>query len=287
MSIKAALLAEAKSIDTAVELDSIFESVELSSEVKAKFSTVFESVVKQKAVALAESHIEAIASRADELVEAKAEEKLDALSEQVNKYFDHIVESWLTENKLAVENGLKVQMFESLLSSMKDTFVEHNIIVPTESVDVIAEIEDELAEAQTELSKIVDANVILKEEIRGMKREKVIAESIAALTDVQKDKVMTLSEGIEFSDTFATKLESIVEMVGASKPISMLSEKLDSDADGLNFKDEKEVEKKEEKEVEKKEKKEKKEDGKAEDKDRKSLDESVIDPAVLQYMNFR
>lgn len=273
MSIKAALLAEAKEINTAVELDSIFESVELSSEVKAKFSTVFESVVKQKAVELAESHIEAIADRAESLAEAKVAESHEALSEQISKYFEHITEMWLTENKLAVENGLKVQMFESLLESMKETFVEHNIIVPTESVDVIAEIEDELAEAHVELNKMVDANVVLKEEIRGMKREQAIAESISGLTDVQKDKVMTLAEGIDFSETFGTKLGAIVEMVSAAKPISMLGEAIDSDKDGLSQKDEPE-----EKEVEK-EKKETKEA-------KKPLKES-IDPAVAQYMNFR
>ena len=69
--LKEQLLAEAQNLDTPVELDSIFESVELSDEVKANFTTVFEQAVKANAVKLAESHINQIAERSDELVEAQ------------------------------------------------------------------------------------------------------------------------------------------------------------------------------------------------------------------------
>lgn len=44
--LKEQLLAEAQNLDTPVELDSIFESVELSDDVKATFTTVFEQAVK-------------------------------------------------------------------------------------------------------------------------------------------------------------------------------------------------------------------------------------------------
>ena len=54
--LKELLMTEAKTIDASVALDSIFESVQLSPEAKANFSTVFEATVKKHAVALAESH---------------------------------------------------------------------------------------------------------------------------------------------------------------------------------------------------------------------------------------
>ncbi|UQJ95005.1 prohead core pprotein [Klebsiella phage CPRSA] len=53
--LKEQLLAEAQNLDTPVELDSIFESVELSDDVKATFTTVFEQAVKAGAAKLAES----------------------------------------------------------------------------------------------------------------------------------------------------------------------------------------------------------------------------------------
>ncbi|UYD60180.1 capsid assembly scaffolding protein [Aeromonas phage avDM12-TAAL] len=218
MSIKDQLLSEAKNITLGVELDSIFESVELAPEVKAKFSTVFESVVKEHAVKLAESHVEQIAEEADRLVEEKSAEKVEQLSEQVNKYFDHLVENWMEENKIAVDNGIKVQMFESLLGSMKAVFVEHNVVVPEESVDVVAEMEEELREARQELNGALDKVSELKESIVSIKRDQIVAEATKDLTEIQKGKVMSLSEGIPFGETFSDKLTAIVEMVSAVKP---------------------------------------------------------------------
>ncbi|AAQ17885.1 gp22 prohead core scaffold protein [Aeromonas phage Aeh1] len=232
MSIKDQLLSEAKNITLGVELDSIFESVELAPEVKAKFSTVFESVVKQHAVTLAESHVAQIAEEADRLVEEKSAEKVEQLSEQVNKYFDHLVETWMEENKIAVDNGIKVQMFESLLGSMKAVFVEHNVSVPEESVDVVAEMEEELREARNELNGALDKVSELKESIVTIKRDQVVAEATKDLTEIQKGKVMSLSEGIAFGDTFADKLTAIVEMVSAVKPQEQPAAQID---ENLNF----------------------------------------------------
>ncbi|ADM79861.1 prohead core scaffold protein [Aeromonas phage phiAS5] len=216
--LKDQLLAEAKNITLGVELDGIFESVELAPEVKTKFSAVFESVVKQHAANLAESHIAQIAEEADRLVEEKSTEKVAQLSEQVNKYFEHLVETWMEENKLAVDNGIKVQMFESLLGSMKAVFVEHNVSVPEESVNVVAEMEEELREARTELNVALDKVSELKESMIAEKRERIVAEATKDLTEIQKEKVISLSEGIAFGDTFSDKLTAIVEMVSAVKP---------------------------------------------------------------------
>ena len=67
--LKEQLISEAQNIDASVALDSIFESVNLSPEAKATFGTVFEATVKQHAIKLAESHIHAIAEKAEEEVE--------------------------------------------------------------------------------------------------------------------------------------------------------------------------------------------------------------------------
>ena len=223
MSLKDQLIAESKNIETAVELDSVFESVELNEDTKTKFSAVFESAVKARALTLAESHIEAISARADELVESRVEEEVSELNESVNTYFDHLVESWKEENKVALENGMKVDLFESLLGSMKAVFAEHNIEVPAESVNVVAEMEAELAESNVEMNKLVKEKATLKEELNSLKMSDAVKSATAELTESQKEKVSTLIEGTKFDDKFQGKLTAIVEMVSASR----LSEKED------------------------------------------------------------
>lgn len=228
-AIKQVLMQEAQNLDVKVELDSIFESVNLSEEVKSQFSAAFEEAVKNTALELAESHIEVIAEQADILVEEKAQEKFEELSEMVNKYFEHITESWMTENKLAIENGLKVSLFDTFMGTLKEAFEEHNIELDEEKVDLVAELEEEIVEAHKELNSMLVKNAELNESVNAFKREKAITEAVADLSDVQRDRIMALAEGIQFDDHFSAKLSAIVEMVTPqSAPVqTALNENID------------------------------------------------------------
>ncbi len=241
--LKELLMTEAKTIDASVALDSIFESVQLSPEAKANFSTVFEATVKKHAVALAESHIEKIAEKAEEKVEEEKEkakeEAREELKEAASKYFDHIAKEWMVENQLAVDRGIKAELFESMFTGMKELFVEHNVVIPEESVDVVAEMEEEIAEHKAETARLFEANTVLENTVLSMKRETAVNEATRELTDTQKEKVLALTEGMDYSDAFSSKLSAIVEMVQSSVEQSVTESAdintIDKEADGLNF----------------------------------------------------
>lgn len=243
--LKQDILKEAEKLqDISVELDSIFEAVELSEDVKAQFSTVFEATVKSKAAALAESHIEALTQYAEtqvaEIQEAAEEKAYTELSESVSKFMDHLSEKWLEENKLAVTNGIKADLFESMFSGIKELVIEHNVVLPEESVDVVAEMEEEMEEQRVQLQELFNEKVALKEENIGLKRAGIVKEATLDLTESQKEKVQGLIEGISFDDKFSTTLTSIVEMVVKSSPVKEaddLQEGINTvdDNDGLNY----------------------------------------------------
>jgi len=220
--LKEQLLAEVQNIELpAVELDSIFESVDLSEEVKASFTTVFEQAVKTSAVKLAESHINLIAEKADTLLEEKVQARTleieEKLYEDTDKYFGHIADEWLKENKEAVSRDIKADLFESLVADLKTVFIDHNVVIPEAQVDVVAELEDELVEHQGEVKKLFEENQSYKKEIADMKRTACIAEKTVGLTESQVEKVYSLIEGLTYSDKFETKLTQIVEMVAVKK----------------------------------------------------------------------
>lgn len=224
MSIKTQLLEAAKTINTAVELDGIFESVDLSAEQRAKFKTVFESAVKAQAIALAESHINEISNSAEALVETRVQEEISELTETLNTYLDHVAGHWLEENKEAVSNSIKIDMFESLMVGMKDLFIDHNVIVPEESVNVVEELEAEIAEAREELNVALEEKAAIVESVNTMKRDNAVNEAIASLTESQKEKVKTLVEGLDYNDAFEGKLAAIVEMTAAAKVETQVQE---------------------------------------------------------------
>lgn len=241
--LKEQLIAEAQKIDASVALDSIFESVNISPEAKETFGTVFEATVKQHAVKLAESHIAKIAEKAEEEVEKnkeEAEEKAEKkIAEQASKFLDHLAKEWLTENKLAVDKGIKAELFESMLGGLKELFVEHNVVVPEESVDVVAEMEEELQEHKEESARLFEELNKRDAYINYVQREVALSESTKDLTESQKEKVSALVEGMDYSDAFSSKLSAIVEMVKKSnKDESTITESintLDTEAAGLNF----------------------------------------------------
>lgn len=235
--LKEQLLEEAKQITVSVELDSLFESIELSDEVKENFETIYAQAVKANALTLAESHIESIAAKADELVESKVAEARteieNKLYEDADKFLNHLGEKWLTENEVAINRNIKADLCESLIGSLKDVFVTHNVVVPEESVDVVAELDEALKEEKQKTTELFDAKLTLESEIRTMKRENAINESTRDLTVTQKEKVTSLIEGLEYSETFDSKLSAIVEMV-SKKEEAKIEESLNTDADKLN-----------------------------------------------------
>lgn len=241
--LKEQLIAEAQKIDASVALDSIFESVNISPEAKETFGTVFEATVKQHAVKLAESHIAKIAEKAEEEVEKnkeEAEEKAEKkIAEQASKFLDHLAKEWLTENKLAVDKGIKAELFESMLGGLKELFVEHNVVVPEESVDVVAEMEEELQEHKEESARLFEELNKRDAYINYVQREVALSESTKDLTESQKEKVSALVEGMDYSDAFSSKLSAIVEMVKKSnKDESTITESIntpDTEVAGLNF----------------------------------------------------
>lgn len=246
MSLKDKLLAESSeklgAVD--VELDSIFESVQLDEAVKENVSTAFEQAVRSAAITLAESHIIDIASSAEtqlaEGIEAARVEVETKLYEDADKFLTHLGKEWLKENALQVKTNIKSELFESFASGLKELFIENNVSVPEEQVDVIDELNAELDESTAEIKSLFDKNLALEEQISSLKKEKAISEATAGLTESQKEKVLSLVEGLEYGDSYSPKLSAIVEMVANSgqkeqKPIQEQALNIDESAAAVNF----------------------------------------------------
>lgn len=251
--LKDQLLEEAKKIEFLDEVDQILESVELlSPEVREKFETVYTQALKANAVKLAESHINKIAERADELVESKVAEAKDAVEKQLyedaDKFLNHLGEKWLAENAVAITHNIKADLCESLVTNLKDVFLSHNVVVPEESVNIVEELDEALKEEKEKTAELFNSKLQLESEIKEIKREHAVMEQTRDLTETQKEKVVSLIEGLDYSESFETKLGVIVEMVSKQKEKqSTISESLNTDADKLSVIKESEVPQKENK----------------------------------------
>ena len=197
-------------IDTATELDALVESeATLSDEFKAKTAVIFEAAVKSK---LSEE-IDRIESQyKEELAEEISSTKAD-LVEKVDSYLNYVVESWMEENQVAIQNGLRTEIAETFMDKMKDLFTESYIDVPESKVDLVDELAESVEELETKLNETTQKVIDTTEELEVYKRETIIREASRDLAETQVVKLKSLVEDIDFEDEdqFASKVKTVVE----------------------------------------------------------------------------
>jgi len=226
-----ALVAEASNVDFSEDLNALVESeATLSEEFKAKTAVIFEAAIKSK---LAEEVTRLEASYEEELKEAVSSTKAE-LVEKVDSYLNYVVEDWMKENQLAVQNGLRTEIAEKFMNSLKDLITESYIDVPESKVDLVDELAQEVEELEEALNKSTEKAIEVSEELEVMKRATVISEASADLATTQAEKLASLVEDIDFVDlaTFTAKVQTIKESYFTKTIVeSSINEEID-DADG-------------------------------------------------------
>ena len=197
-------------IDTTTELDALVESeATLSDEFKAKTAVIFEAAVKSK---LSEEVDRLEAQYKEELAEEIASTKSD-LVEKVDSYLNYVVETWMEENQVAIQSGLRTEIAETFMEKMKDLFTESYIDVPESKVDLVDELAEQVEELETRLNETTQKVIDTSEELEVYKRETIIRESARDLADTQVEKLKSLVEGIDFEseEQFAEKVATVKE----------------------------------------------------------------------------
>ena len=219
-------------VDTSAELDALVESeATLSDEFKAKTAVIFEAAVKSK---LSEE-IDRIESQyKEELAEEISSTKAD-LVEKVDSYLNYVVESWMEENQVAIQNGLRTEIAETFMDKMKDLFTESYIDVPESKVDLVDELAESVEELEARLNETTQKVIDTTGELEAYKRESIIRESSRDLADTQVEKLKSLVEDIDFEDEeqFSSKVKTVVESyftkeVASSDEVESIVEDADS-----------------------------------------------------------
>jgi hypothetical protein len=192
------------------DLDALVDSeATLSEAFREKAEVIFESALQAK-----------LSEHVNRLEEAYAEqlgEELNGIQsdlvEKIDGYLNYVVENWIEENKVAIENGLRTEIAESFMQALHGVFTEHYITVPESKVDVVDELALKVDELEEQLNSALERGIELTEQVKSLARDAVIRESATDLSEAQADKLATLTEGVEFesAETFAKKVSTIKE----------------------------------------------------------------------------
>lgn len=177
------------------DVEALFAGQDLSEEFKSSATTLFEAAVAarvaEETVRVEEEYEEALS---DALAEA-----VEELTDQIDKYFDYAVEAWLEENEVAIESALRSELTEEFISGLRNLFLEHNISVPDENVDVVEELAARVDELEAMLDDQIAENIEFKNALLDAEIEDVVESAMDGMTLSQKEKFRTMVESIEFS----------------------------------------------------------------------------------------
>lgn len=205
------VIAENDAIDTAkAELNSLVDNeATLSEEFKEKTAVIFEAAVKSKL----SDEIDRLETQYKEELAEEVSSTKSELVEKVDSYLNYVVENWIKENEIAIENGLRTEIAEGFMDKLKDLFTESYIQVPESKVDLVDELAEQVEELETKLNETTQKVIDQSGEIEEMTKDRIINESASDLADTQVEKLKSLVNDLDFEneEKFKEKVDTIKE----------------------------------------------------------------------------
>lgn len=212
------------------DIDAILSSEKnLSEDFRSKVTTIYEARVNDKVAQITE---ELEAKYTAELTEA-VQQLETQMVEKIDGFLNYVVEEWMEQNQVAIENGLRAELTEEFIGGLRNLFAEHYISVPEEKVELVDELVEKVESLEAQLNETVARNIEMKKELTESKKQDLIAQVCEGLTQTQTEKIRSLVESAEFTTEgdFQKKVETIREnyfpKTTKSASADMLSEQVE------------------------------------------------------------
>ena len=203
-------------VDLSADVAALTEGEDLSDGFKEKAKTIFEAAV----VSRLNEELERMHNDYAKALEEEVETVKTELAEKVDEYLGYAVKQWIEKNQLAVENGIKAEMGEQVLTGLKQVFVENFIDLPDEKVDLVDDLQGQLNTMESKLNESIEENVGLSKKVGGYIKNGIVTEIAEGLSLSQKEKLVSLAEAVEFEneDAFKAKVSTLRESYFSTKP---------------------------------------------------------------------
>src|SRR5210317_1464891 len=218
--------AKVEAIDFDEDIDAIIkEEATLSEGFRGKASAIFEAVLTSK---LSEE-VDRLEAEYAQNLEEEVSEVQSSLVEKVDSYLNYVVEGWMKENELQVQQGLRTEIAEEFMTSLQSVFKEHYIEVPEGKVDLVDDLSEQVTELEETLNKTTDDNIELHAKVQEFEKQAVVREQSSGLAETEAEKLASLVEDIDFDnkETFEMKVKTVKESYFKSD-VSETADEVDS-----------------------------------------------------------
>jgi len=201
---------EAGDIDIEDDIKALFSSDEsLSEEFKKKAATIFEAAI----ITTVNEVLASISETVETTLEEESVSLREGMEEKLDNYLDYVVEEWMNENRVAIEGGLRTEIAEEFMGTIKKALEEHYIEVPEDRVDVLEELSQKVETLEETVDKEIEKNIKLQEEIESYQKESIFTEVSEDLSLADKEKLRNLSTKLNFinEEDYQEKLKTLKE----------------------------------------------------------------------------
>jgi len=185
----------------------ISEEASLSESFKDKAVTIFEAVINSKL----KEEIDYLEETYEEKLTEELEIYKESLVSDVDAYLALVVETWMKENEIAIEQGLRTEIAENFMEGLKGLFMESYIEVPESQINVVDEMATELDEMHSKVNSYTEAMLAMNEDLEAFMKRDIILEHTSGLAETEVEKLFALTEELDFGDAeaFAEKVQTI------------------------------------------------------------------------------
>ena len=166
----------------------------LSENAQRKTAKLFENAVNKK--------VETISSTLEEkyssALEQRYEELQEGLVEKVDQFLDYVVENYMKDNELAIQEGLKVRVSESFLQGLSNLFESHHVSVPTGKQDLVESLEADIEAKEAKNNELYERAIKLRRENIELRKAEALRAVSEGMSEIQKSEFKALAEGVEY-----------------------------------------------------------------------------------------
>ena len=171
----------------------LFAGEELSESFMNKTAALFEAIVNER--------VEKIeADLTQELCEdfevQLANEKI-FMEEALDSYLTQAASNFMIENAVALESGIKSDLYESMITDISNVVKSYNIAIDDSQVELVSEAYAEVDQLNSNVSQLSEAVNIQQDYIAGLEKQLVFEAVASDLTALQRGSLATLAESVE------------------------------------------------------------------------------------------
>jgi hypothetical protein len=194
----------------------------LTEEVKSELKSIFEKTINEKVEAEVKAKTEIIKEahqkELDAIIEkgeAAQKEYIDDLTNKADEYLTEAVNQYINDNEMAIDAGIKVEKAEAFMEGITQLYKENNINISEEDNDLLKKSEADVVALKAKIEDLRKDKQEVSAQVFEYEKAMAFNKLTDKLSDVQKDNVLKLYEGIssETIGEFENQVSVIVEKV--------------------------------------------------------------------------